>query len=475
LFDEIVMVTTTLDISERKRIENEMTYRAFHDPLTGLPNRALLMERVDALLDAADEASPFALAFINLDDFKQVNECYSHAIGDQVLIAVAGRIQKYMRESDILARMNGDEFMLLASPLKGAEELTPLMDSLANAIRRPFEIEGHPLMISASIGVSLYPNHGQNYEALLRAADSAMYLAKKSNRGGVSYFDPKMAEAVAARMALEQRLRTAIHAGHFRAALQPKVLLDSGKIMGFEALVRWVQPDGKVNMPGMFIQLATDLCLIDDITRLVMKDILQALPSLRSQFGNDISVSINIGARQAGDTEFMKSLVEQIERSGEAGYLVVEITEDAFLATQCFQQQVLPELRRIGVTVSIDDFGTGYSSLSMLADVTADEVKVDRAFITSIQDRPRSQGILKAIESLCTALDIAMVAEGIETKEELAYLHENTSIAQAQGYFFGKPAFLEHWVPEPIDDVLDLDWGLPPPASFSGTLKVLSS
>lgn len=448
LLDEALLVTTTLDISDRKRIEDEMTYRAFHDQLTGLPNRALMEERVSHLLNTLPQGEAFALAFIDLDHFKQINDCYSHAVGDQLLVATARRIQQTIRSTDILARISGDEFLLLVYPLIDPKDLAPLMNRIANVLREPFRIEGYELMTSASIGASIYPAHGDSYETLRRTADSAMYLAKKSNKGGVSYFDPAMAESVAARMALEQRLRTAIHAGHFRAALQPKVMVDSGKTVGFEALVRWVEPDGKVNMPGLFIQMATDLGLIDDITRLVIGDVLTALPHLCRHFGDDVSVSVNIGARQAGQVAFMQALIDQIEASGTAKHLVLEITEDALLATKCFQQQVLPALRRIGLRVSIDDFGTGYSSLAMLADVIADEVKVDRAFITAIQDRPRSQGILRAIESLCNALGITMVAEGVETSQELTYLQQHTSIAQAQGYLFGKPAFLEHWVPE---------------------------
>jgi c-di-GMP phosphodiesterase Gmr len=299
------------------------------------------------------------------------------------------------------------------------------------------------VLTSASIGASIYPQHGDSYEALRRCADSAMYHAKHQRKGSASYYELAADSGLTARMALEQRLRVAIRERHFRAAFQAKVDLQTGRTEGFEALARWVEPDGTVHLPGKFIDLATELGLLDEITRFVLDDVARSLPQLISQYGSDTSVSINVGARQAGDSVFMNSFIQQLVATGLARRIVVELTEDAVMATQHFQRRVLPALRQIGVRVSIDDFGTGFSSLSTLADITADEVKVDRAFITDIHLRVRSQVILKAIESLCVALEITTVAEGVETAEELAYLRANTTIRFAQGYLFAKPLFLE--------------------------------
>ena len=439
--DESLMVSASLDITERKRFEEELAHRAFHDQLTGLPNRALMREIVESTLKAPE--GQFALAFIDLDNFKQVNDYYSHAVGDALLKNVAARINQSIRGNDTLARISGDEFLLLIEPLESEAALPPLIDRVVNALKQPFHIEGHEVMTSASIGASIYPLHGDTYESLRRSADSAMYRAKRHRKGSVSYFDASMGDAMSARMDLEQRLRMAIREQSFRAAFQPKVQLATGTVVGLEALSRWQEQDGTIRMPGEFIELATELGLLDDITRFTLADVERHLPALTRQFGEHISVSVNIAARQASDVAFMQALGQQLADAGLADRIVLELTEDALVATQRFQRQVLPRLRELGLRVSIDDFGTGYSSLSTLADITADEVKVDRAFITAIHERPRSQGILKAIESLCSALGIDVVAEGVETAEERDYLQHHTGIQLAQGYLFARPAFAQ--------------------------------
>jgi cyclic di-GMP phosphodiesterase Gmr len=448
IFDEALLLTAWLDITDRKTFENELSRRAFHDQLTGLPNRALMAEIVESALRAQRRAGMFALAFIDLDNFKQVNDYYSHAHGDALLCAVAERVQRNVRPGDTLARISGDEFLLLFNPIEGELDLPPLIERIVESLKQPFTIEGVEILTSASVGASVYPLHGDSYETLRRCADSAMYRAKRDRKGSVSYFNAGMGEALTARMALEQRLRAAVRDRSFKAAFQPKVCLKSGATVGFEALVRWVEADGKVHMPGCFIELAGELGLLDEITTFVLEDVERGLPQLAARYGPDISVSLNIAAKQAGDAIFMASFARQVDQAGIGARLIVELTEDAFVAAERFQREVLPELRRLGVRVSIDDFGTGYSSLATLADLTADEVKVDRAFITAIHQRVRSQGILKAIESLCSALEVSVVAEGVECEEELAYLREHTSIQLGQGYYFAKPKFIEamEWV-----------------------------
>ena len=446
IFDDMLLVSASLDITERKRFEDELARQALHDPLTGLPNRALMAEMVESALRAKARGGMFALAFIDVDNFKQVNDYYGHALGDALLIAVAQRIRHSIRPADTLARLGGDEFLLL-NPLDRLEDLQPWIERIVAALKQPFVIENQEVLTSASVGTCVYPLHGATYETLRRCADSAMHRAKHHRRGSASYFDLAMDSGVNARMQLEQQLRVAVRERHFKAAFQPKVDLQSGRVEGFEALVRWVEPDGTVRMPGMFIELAGQIGLLGDITRFVLDDVARSLPQLTQWYGPHVSVSLNIGARQAGDIAFMHSFMDPLAATGMARRIVVELTEDALVATQQFQHQVLPELRCLGVRVSIDDFGTGYSSLSTLADITADEVKVDRAFITAIHQRVRSQGILKAIESLCSALAVSMVADGVETSEELAYLRAHTSIRLAQGYFFSKPRFLEAPVP----------------------------
>ncbi len=454
ILDESMMLSTTLDISERKRLEQDLERRAFHDALTGLPNRARMQQVVAQALERRREGGMFALAFIDLDNFKQVNDYYSHAIGDGLLKAMAERIERGLRPGDTLARISGDEFLLLIDPLERQEDLAPLLDRLAQRLKQPFVVEGRQLMTSASVGGSIFPLHGDSYESLCRSADGAMYRAKQERKGSAACFDPAMGQALTARMEAEQRLRAALRERRFRVAYQPKLRLADSRVTGFEALVRWVDAEGRVHMPASFIELASELGLLDEITGVVVEKVLGHLPTLCRHFGDEVSVSLNLSPRQAADTAFMDRLVGTLGASAEGRRIVLELTEEALLAAQRFQGQVLPRLRTAGVRVSIDDFGTGYSSLSTLADITADEVKVDRAFITAIHERPRSQGILRAIESLCTALGVEIVAEGVETAEELAYLRQHTAIGLAQGYYFARPEFIEAlvaWAPGAAD------------------------
>jgi diguanylate cyclase (GGDEF)-like protein len=447
IFEETLLLSATLDITERKRFEQELAHRAFHDQLTGLPNRTLVAELANAAVRQHRRGGMFALAFIDVDNFKQVNDYYSHATGDALLVAIAQRVTHNIRPGDTLARISGDEFLLLLNPLSDEADLTSLIERIVEALKQPFHVDGREVLTSACVGASIFPLHGADYETLRRNADAAMYRAKRSRKGSASYFDARMSNSLTARMDLEQRLRVATRERRFRAAFQPKVCIATRRVVGFEALVRWVEPDGTIHMPGTFIQVATELGLLDDLTCIVLEQVAADIPVLRERFGHDISVAMNVSARQIEDTQFMNAFLGQLADCGAAESIIVELTEDALVATQRFQRTVLPSLRGIGVRVSIDDFGTGYSSLSTLADITADEVKVDRAFISSIHSRVRSQGILRAIESLCCALDVDMLAEGVETEEELAYLRAHSSIRFAQGYLFSKPLFLEALVP----------------------------
>jgi diguanylate cyclase (GGDEF)-like protein len=430
-------------VGDRTAIEHELWRRAYYDELTGLPNRSLIRERVEAMIARGNDGRAFALAFIDVDNFKHINDFYSHAIGDALLVKFAQRITASLRASDVLARISGDEFILVIDPLESAAELTAFVAQLLDELKRPFFIDGFEVFSSASIGVSVYPEHGRDYEALRRNADSAMYRVKGASKGGAAFFDHDMGRAVTARMELEQRLRLAIRDRQFCCAFQPKVDIRTQDVMGLEALVRWRDADGEIQGPSEFISLAVELGLIDQITHLVLGEVVAALDSVDDAFGAGTSISINIAAKQANNVEFMRGFAQALEATGCPERFMLELTEDAFLAKGQFQSAVLPWLRDLGVRVSIDDFGTGYSSLSALADITADEIKIDRSFITAIHQRPRSQSVLKAIESLSSALGMAVVAEGVETFEELAYLQAATRIRCAQGFYFAKPIFLD--------------------------------
>lgn len=427
--------------AEQAGREQALIRRAYFDELTGLPNRRLVEQSVKALIDGG-EAS-FALAFIDVDGFKHVNDFYGHNIGDALLVQIAERVGSSLRPSDMLARLSGDEFLLLVSPASDTAGLQRDIGAVAERLKQPFYIEGNEIFSSASIGVSVYPRDGASYDALRSNADRAMYRGKGAGTGTVQFFDSSIEHAAIEKSRLEQRLRLAIRDRRVSCAYQPKVDVQTGRIYGVEVLLRWLDEDGVIQPPGDFIALAIELGLMDDLTHIVLDRTIQSVDRINEAFGEAASISLNVAAKQAGDLRFMRALLDRIAATGFANRFILEITEEAFVAKSTFQESVLPLIREIGARVSIDDFGVGYSSLSALADITADEVKIDRSFITNLHQRPRSQNILKAVEALSRSLGMEVIVEGLETFEELAYLRACTSIRYAQGYYFSRPVMLE--------------------------------
>jgi c-di-GMP phosphodiesterase Gmr len=441
---EPVILSTYLDISDRKVFEQELVRRADFDELTGLANRSLIERYVQGLI--RDSNGQFAVAFLDLDDFKQINDYYGHLIGDALLVQLTRRVGGVIAPSDILARIGGDEFLLLLRDFADGDALASVVNQIVDEIKQPFIIDAYEIWPSVSIGVSLYPQHGLDYKTLLHNADSAMYQIKRDKKGGAALFNPKIEQSASERVYAEQRLRLAIRDRRFRCAFQPKVDIFSGDVVGVEALIRLLDENGDVQKPNSFIDLAIELGLIDDLTQLAATQIVDSIDQINDAFGPEATISLNVAARQASNVDFMRSIVETLEATPSVGRFIVEVTEDAFVARNQFQAVVLPMLREAGLRVSIDDFGTGYSSLSALADITADELKIDRSFITNIHDRKRSQSILKAIESLANALSMTVIAEGVESIEELTYLRTMTRIRYAQGFYYAKPIFLEETI-----------------------------
>ncbi len=437
-----LLLSISADITGQKAFEDQLFRSAYYDELTDLPNRRVIEHRVNKLL-AGGDTSGFALAFLDVDNFKHINDYYGHAIGDALLVEMARRIGLNLRTSDMISRISGDEFVLLLHPIQSQDEVAEFIGFMLERIRAPLFINGSEIFASTSIGVSLYPEHGRSYDALRHNADIAMYRVKNAGKGAAAFFDDSMEREAQARMRVEQSLRHAILDKRFCCAFQPKVDIRTREVKGIEALVRLRDDQGVIQAPGTFINLATELGLIDELTHLVLAEIVKSIDVINDTFGHEATISINVAAKQAGNPDFMRPFAQALEATGFPGRFMIEVTEDAFVTKTSFQDEILPILRSIGVGISIDDFGTGYSSLSALADITADEIKIDRSFITDIHKRPRSQGILRAIESLSEALGMTVIAEGIETHEELAYLQAATRIRYAQGYYFDKPIFLE--------------------------------
>jgi diguanylate cyclase (GGDEF)-like protein len=432
-------VATTADVTDQMRLEDELFRRAYFDDLTGLPNRGLLEKAIGDLTETGSEETEFALAFIDIDNFKHINDYYGHAAGDDLLVKIARRIADQIRSSDMLARVGGDAFVLLLSPIGAVDELDADVRHLSERFREPFFIDGHEVLTSASIGVSLFPMHGNDPLALRANADAAMDRLKGAAKGGVSFFEPGLGDKMDEHAKLEQRLRLAIRDRRLSCAFQPKVDFRSHSVVGIEVLLRWRDEEGMIQPPGDFVNLAVELGLMDDIARMVLAQTVEAKETIDRAFGPQATISLNVAAKQANDFRFMRSFVDALAATGYPERFMVELTEEAFLLKSQFQTHILPMLREIGAKISIDDFGVGYSSLSALADITADEIKVDRSFITQIHHRPRSQSVLAAIESLGAALGMSVIVEGVETVEELIYLEAATRIRLAQGYYFAMP------------------------------------
>jgi cyclic di-GMP phosphodiesterase Gmr len=450
--DRNLLLSSSVDLTDHKAVEEGLFRLAYFDELTGLPSRRVIEQRATTLLRQQDLPCRFALAFLDIDNFKHINDYYGHPVGDALLVEVGKRIGLNLRQSDMLSRIGGDEFLLLLNPIEGEIEVAEYIQFLLQRLRAPFFVDGSEVFASASIGVSLYPDHGHTYQALRQNADIAMYRVKNATKGAAAIFDVAMEREALARMATEQSLRLAILDKRFCCAFQPKVDIRTQEIRGIEALVRLRDDTGIIQAPGSFINLAVELGLIDELTHLVLAEIMKSIDLINDRFGANTSISINVAAKQAGNPVFMTAFAGALEATNCPARFIIEVTEDAFVAKTHFQTEILPMFRKLGVGISIDDFGIGYSSLSALADITADEIKIDRSFIVDIHKRPRSQGILRAIESLSEALGMTVIAEGIESFEELAYLQAATKIRYAQGYYFSRPIFLEEL--RPADRIL---------------------
>lgn len=440
---EAYTLTSLIDVTHHHDLQRDLINRAYIDALTSLPNRTMFEQSVEDLIAQAGPTDRFALAFIDLDNFKHINDYYSHAAGDALLRRVSDRIRGALRPSDMLARLGGDEFVLLLNPITDRATTLAEITEISERLKQPCFIDGHEIFASASIGLSLFPDHGSTYEILRRQADNAMYQVKGCAKGGVSLFEETMSHIATERMAVEQRLRLAIRDRCFCCAFQPKVDMRTHAVLGVEVLLRWRDELGIIHAPGDFIGLAIELGLINEITLQILSETIRSIHRIDEIFGVDVTISLNIAAKQACDVPFMTKFCEALGKTGMAGRFVLELTEEAFFAKGLFQREVLPCIRAVGARVSIDDFGVGYSSLAALAEITADELKIDRSFITDIHNRPRSQILLRAIESLGLALGMSIVAEGVETYEEVAYLLGATQIRCAQGYYFAKPMLID--------------------------------
>lgn len=428
------------DITERKKSEEIIENLAYYDPLTKLPNRQLLFDRLDvALASAHRDGLQLALMFIDLDHFKRINDSLGHSIGDHVLCAVAERVKSCIREGDTLARIGGDELVLLLTELDDADLAYRTAQRVFDALQQSIEIDDLQLYVTASVGCALYPDDGLNREELLKNADTAMYRAKQAGRNGFRLYSAEMNELSRVRLQMENRLRTALANNEFFLEYQPKQSLMTGEIAGVEALIRWQDQElGRVP-PDQFIPLAEDIGIIGDIGAWVLREAAEQGVRWQQQGLPPIQVSVNVSPKQF-QTEGLVAHVERalVDSNLEASCLDLEITESCVMEDLESVRASLSHIRGIGVSVSMDDFGTGFSSLSMLTKLPLDRLKIDRSFMEGIPGNRDDEVLVSTIILMAHNLGFKVVAEGVETASQCAFLNE-LCCDQIQGYYFSKP------------------------------------
>jgi diguanylate cyclase (GGDEF)-like protein len=428
-------VATHEDITERTRAEEKIRHMARHDSLSGLPNRAAFRDEMEQALKRVRRGQMIAVMCLDLDHFKNVNDTLGHVLGDKLLCAAANRLKDVVRETDMIARLGGDEFAVLQTSVEKPEAAGSLAQRIITAINQPYDLDGHQVVVSTSVGVAIAPHDGNTAEALLRNADMALYRAKSDGRSTYRYFEPEMDQQLQARRSLEIDLRDAVANGEFKLHYQPQVDAVTERITGCEALLRWDSPTRGMVPPSEFIPLAEEIGLIVPIGEWVLK---QACCEAAT-WPEPVRVAVNLSPAQFKSRSVMQSVINALAVSGlDANRLELEITESVLLHDNEATLATLHQLRSFGIKISMDDFGTGYSSLSYLRSFPFDKIKIDRSFIKDISDKGDCAAIVKAVAGLGKGLGIATTAEGVETIEQLRQVRTE-GCTEVQGYFFSAP------------------------------------
>ena len=437
------LVVISRDITERKEIEAYLLHEAFHDSLTGLPNRMLLRDRLAQAMAVRERAhAAVALLFIDLDRFKHINDTLGHACGDRVLQDVAERLLRCVREGDTVARLGGDEFVVMLPDLTNVEYAAVVATKIIDTVSTTCHIEGNPLRLTPSIGVAIFPDDADDADSLLRNADTAMYFAKRDGGGRFCFFAARMQEAAELKLQLSKSLQRAFEHGEFRLHYQPQVDAISGAICGLEALMRWPQPEGPPIPPSMFIPLAEDTGRIEQLGNWAIEQAVAQLAILRSEGFANLPIAVNVSAVQFRRGTLPASLDKALRLGGiDHSLLEVELTESAAMSNPCSAIAMLQEIHALGIAISIDDFGTGYSSLSYLKELPIDKLKIDASFVRDICSAggagvaTKDGAIVQAIITLAHVLGLTVIAEGVETAAQAAFLREH-GCDQLQGYLF---------------------------------------
>ncbi|HEX7956917.1 MAG TPA: EAL domain-containing protein, partial [Pyrinomonadaceae bacterium] len=425
------------------RAEEQLLHDAFHDALTGLPNRALFMDHVKLAIQRSRRSGNrlFAALFLDLDRFKIINDSLGHMVGDQLLVGIAHRLEACLRPGDTVARLGGDEFTILLEDLASTEDAIDVARRVQEAVTQPFNIGGHEVFTTASIGIALSNTGYERAEDLLRDADTAMYRAKLEGKKRHVVFDKGMHDRAMELLQIETDLRRALTRGEFFLNYQPIVDLETGKISSFEALVRWRHPERGLVMPGDFVSVAEETGLIVPLGLFVLNEACRQMRSWQKLGLADerVTISVNLSSRQFSQADLIEQISSALRDSGlRASNLKIEITESMVAENIDTAIDMLTQLRALGVGISIDDFGTGYSSLSYLHRFPIDTLKIDRSFVTQMTDNAENAEIVRTIVTLARSLDMDVIAEGVETREQLRQLG-SLGCDYGQGYLFSRP------------------------------------
>lgn len=428
------------DITELKQNRDQLEHQAYHDALTGLPNRQLFHDRVEmTIAHAHRHQEKFAVIFIDMDNFKNINDCYGHHIGDLFLKEVASRLKKCCRDVDTVARLGGDEFTVILPDIRGTELATSVARRIITALEKPFIMGESKIYSGASLGITLYPQDGISTETLLKNADMAMYKAKQQGKGTYVFYTEGITSAVMYRINLENGLRNAMQKKQFLLHYQPVVEVDSGRITGCEALIRWQPEAGKIIPPNDFIPLAEEIDLISPLGDWVIDVACRQIAEWRQSGFSDLSVAVNLSSTKFQEVQLPDKINTVLKKYDlPSSVLKIELTETTVMEDVAAVKDNMEKLHRMGIGIALDDFGTGYSSLSYLKQFPLETIKIDRAFVLDLVDNLPDQAVARSIISLCHDLGMQVVAEGIETEQQLDFFRRN-KCEKYQGYLFSKP------------------------------------
>jgi diguanylate cyclase (GGDEF)-like protein len=435
------------EIAERKQADERIRYMAHYDALTGLPNRALLQDRINQAIARAHRTNTrVGVLFIDLDDFKNINDSLGHHIGDQLLKLAAGRLQLCVREEDSVARLGGDEFVLSLPLLNNSNDAAQVARKVLDAFAQPFDVEEHQLHVTASIGISVYPDDGADMETLMRTADTAMYHAKEMGRGNFQFFTTALNQAVQERLVISTGLRWALGHDEFVLHYQPQVDMQTGRTFSAEALLRW-QRDGQAPIPcGAFVAHAEESGLIVPIGEWVLRQACRQLRAWHDAGHPELKIAVNLSPRQLEESDFCALVREVLDEAGISGEsLELEITEGTLMRHSKFNLATLARLSDMGVRLSVDDFGTGYSSLAYLQRFPVHALKIDQSFVRNIGTDPNAGALITAIVAMADSLRLTVIAEGVETKPQLQFLRSRGCPA-AQGFYFSPAVPAEEFI-----------------------------